>query len=63
MTPSFPPKVITPDMYAPAPEVEEAAKVPFKRIRVMPTTTPRTTPRPDAEVFVTDMRFSVFHKA
>ena len=53
MTPSFPPKVITPDMYAPAPEVEEAAKVPFKRIRVMPTTTPRTTPRPDAEVIVT----------
>ena len=49
---TFPPKVITPDMYAPAPEVE-AEKVPFKRIRVMHTTTPRTTPRPDSEVIVT----------
>ena len=42
-------------MYAPPPEVAEAEKVPFKRIRVMHTTTPRTTPRPDAEVTVTVM--------
>ena len=44
---TLPPKVITPDMYAPPPEEKELEKVPFKRVRVMHTTTPRTTPRPD----------------
>ena len=40
---TLPPKVITPDMYAAPPEEKEEEKVPFKRIRVMHTTTPRTT--------------------
>ena len=40
---TLPPKVITPDMYAAPPEEEKEEKVPFKRIRVMHTTTPRTT--------------------
>lgn len=49
---TLPPKVITPDMYAAPPEEKEAAeKVPFKRIRVMHSTTPRTTPKPGGQVF------------
>ena len=56
---TLPPKVITPDMFAPGPVAEKEEKVPFKRIRVMHTTTPRTTPRPhDGEVIISAVRFN-----
>ena len=56
---TLPPKVITPDMFAPGPVAEKEEKVPFKRIRVMHTTTPRTTPRPhDGEVIIATVRFN-----